>query len=185
MVLNCRREFGRKNSSDAQLPVYSLFDQLRYHDTESLIEDKPGQKCRRGWVRLPDGWERVIEGESVMFYDHKTKTVNSTSPLANQPASKPQDISLQRIPPEGWIKTWDNLGRTDLSYTPKQAAEESRSRNQLKAELPSWVPNWDTWSPHDPEPLPDLVDGEKRYWASGSGATPLLLSHSNLNVLAL
>ncbi|KAK3312553.1 heterokaryon incompatibility protein-domain-containing protein [Apodospora peruviana] len=187
-VLNCRREWQHGDAPTAARPAqaYSILDQARFYDVHALIKDAPDEDAttRRGWARLPDGWERiVVDAKKTVFRDHNTGTVHDTSPLEGTPARLAEYYTKQRVLPSDWVKRWDNLGRQTVEHQPSKQTPplaESRKRDeQLRSylsELPSWVPNWASPTRWDPEPLIDLqMPNGSQFWAGGkdSVATPL------------
>jgi hypothetical protein len=71
-------------------------------------------------------------------------------------------MTFRRLP-TGWMKDWDNLGCTIYRYKPSL---KTYSTDDL-SNLPSWVPNWNSWSVRDPHPFLSLGGKEELYWASG------------------
>ncbi|KAI8721606.1 hypothetical protein NCS52_00302500 [Fusarium sp. LHS14.1] len=110
-ILNCTREWRTVEAREKPPLVFSMPEQARYHDISGLVADRPVNKPRMGWVRLPPGWERVQQSKDSSYYmDRNTGMRHERSPFEGQPPSTAQEISLQRVLPEGWTKTWDNLG---------------------------------------------------------------------------
>ncbi|KAM5350117.1 hypothetical protein ACJ41O_006622 [Fusarium nematophilum] len=161
-ILNCTREWRTVEAREAPPLVFSMLDQARYHDIRGIVADGPGDKPRMGWVRLPPGWERVQQSKDSSYYvDRNTGTRYEDSPLKGQPPSAPQEINLQRALPEGWSKTWDNLGRATVAYDPgRQPYEPPQKLADDLAKLPSWVPNWAAKRHLDPAPLLDWSETE-------------------------
>jgi Heterokaryon incompatibility protein (HET) len=187
LILNCKREVTHNPVSWQQLQIYSSPDRAKFFDPAAPVSDGPNEKPGRGWVRLPDGWERQITERGSYFYNHNTKTASTVSPLANQAPAPPQPVDIHRTLPSGWSKTWDNLGRTKFRYSPASPVEEAKKSDSDLMDLPSWVPNWAEWSSQDPKPFPDLTGNEQRYWASGEDtcASAISFSGTELRVLAV
>lgn len=55
LILNCKREFQGDGQGDQQSKVYSLIDQVRFHDIDGAIIDGTDSKPRKGWRRLSEG----------------------------------------------------------------------------------------------------------------------------------
>jgi Heterokaryon incompatibility protein (HET) len=187
LILNCKREVTHNPISWQQLQIYSTPDRAKFFDPAAPVSDGPNKKPGRGWVRLPDGWERQITERGSYFYNHNTKTACAFSPLADQAPVPPQPVDLHRTLPCGWSKSWDNLGRTKFTYSPASSVEEAQKMDSDLMDLPSWVPNWAGWSSQDPEPFPDLTANEQRYWASGEKncASGILFPGTDLRVLTV
>ena len=184
-TLNCRREPHAEDNPGKQHLSYSLANQARYHDVDALISDGLGSKIRRGWIRLPQGWERRLKDGEVTFYNHQQNVTWFESPLVKYGAAVPQKVPLQRILPLGWIKEWDNLGRSRLRYTQSKGNQNTTLRTTVKcAQLPSWVTNWDSYSSRDPFPLLDLASQDPLFWASGRGSTATIRPTGNSGTLS-
>jgi len=189
-VLNCAREWQGVEFKPKPRQAYSLLDQSRYYDVHALIEDAPGKKPRRGWARLPDGWERIIDSKLPLFRDHNTGQLHNKSPLEGQPPRPAEFYTKQRILPHGWSKKWDNLGRAVVAYGSQESREEAEERLRKEAlrselsELPSWVPNWALPTPRDPAVLIDWTSEADRYRASGE-TIPNLHSAPDAPLLSL
>lgn len=168
LLLNLRREKHSKSSMQRDTTLFSLVDQCRFLDTNATVVDAPGQKPRKGWVRLPAGWERRVDHDGVTFYDHSTGTLHQKSPLlGSRPVMSQTPQDFERLP-ENWEKRWDNLGRVNFVYLPAEISKTD-PRQEEELDLPSWVPDWSYWSMKDPKPLISLTDFssfKQRYWAS-------------------
>ncbi|KAJ4055975.1 hypothetical protein NW756_002879 [Fusarium oxysporum] len=154
-VLNCTRYWSGVDNGTQQQKAYSVLEQSRYYDIHALIFDGPDKTPRRGWARLPDGWERIPSKKSP-FRDNgdKTKQSSEWSPLEGQQAVRAEHYIKQRELSPGWSK------------------------------LPSWVSNWECPSRWDPKPLVNFSLSQPRYFASGN-TTAELSDHSNPRVLSL
>ncbi|KAM6527444.1 hypothetical protein FSOLCH5_003515 [Fusarium solani] len=118
-ILNYARERRTVEAREEHPLVFSMLDQARYHDIRGNMSDRPGDKPRMGWVRLPQGWERVQQNKDSFYYlDRNTGMRHDKSPFQGQVPSAAQEISLQRVLPQGWLKTWDNLGKAKVAYDP-------------------------------------------------------------------
>ncbi len=164
--------------------VFSPHDQAKYHDVAAMVTDGPNTRPRRGWARLPDGWERTPPEETSMFaswsafktafrgercgyYNHATSTMHNESPLEGKEPSLSRHPTKQRELPKGWIKTWDNLGRANVRYAPDVNVTQCSASTQPELlDLPSWTPNWCAPTHLDPEPLIGYPTHAERYWAS-------------------
>ncbi|KAK0752885.1 heterokaryon incompatibility protein-domain-containing protein [Schizothecium vesticola] len=174
--------------------AFSLVDQARYHDVAAPVcSAEDPSKIRFGWARLPPGWERIegpddgssiltswsrlkktVKGQTAKYLDHNTNTLHDKSPLDGLPPTPGRHVSSQREIPDGWVKTWDNLGRAQIRYDPALYAATvhapyvpDATALDLAANLPSWVPNWSVHTHLDARPLLDWLDKSPRYWASG------------------
>jgi hypothetical protein len=126
-----------------------MLDQGRLIDPQAPILGALGRKPRQGWLRLPEGWERRQGQNGWEFYDHNTETVHRESPLKNSLPAPPQRVFQFRTLPPGWKKDWDNLGKVVYKYRPDEITTEINANDDLSS-LPSWVPNWNSWSTRDP-----------------------------------
>lgn len=101
LIFNLKREsVSEQHTTWEQSQVYSLLDQIRFLDPKGQVMEGEGQSPRKGWVRLPDGWERRQDGYRLRFYDHSTGTWHDGSPVANHPPSSPQHMNQWRnLPP--------------------------------------------------------------------------------------
>ncbi|KAK1752724.1 heterokaryon incompatibility protein-domain-containing protein [Echria macrotheca] len=179
------REWRGVEVPTAPRQAFSPPDQAKYHDVGAMVSDGPETKPRRGWARLPDGWERVPIGEettlswgasikslvwrgksTVRYLDHNTGSLHETSPLEGKEPPLARHAARQRDLPPGWVKTWDNLGRASVRYAPDEASTQKPS-DQNNIALPSWVPNWCCPTHIDPTPLIGYPSHAERYWASG------------------
>jgi len=170
LVLNMKREpvaRGQQNIQQSQL--YSLLDQARFFDPNGLMVSENGRSVRKGWVRLPHGWERRQNGPRFEFYNHLTGKCQEASPLTGQSPAPPQHMDHWCSLPPGWTKAWDNLGNTKFVFN--QEGSKTVQADDFELEnLPSWVPDWTKRSSRDPEPFPSLIHDEARYWASGKAS---------------
>ena len=181
------REWRGVEVPPRQHQVFSLPDQAKYHDVAAMVSDGPDTKPRRGWARLPDGWERipaeetsvfaswsafknVVRGKTARYYNHTTGTMHDESPLEGKlPLPLARHAATQRDLPPGWVKTWDNIGRVEVRYAPDLANQQLNSPTSPghDLDLPSWVPNWCAPTHKDPTPLIGYPSHHRRYWASG------------------
>ena len=175
-IFNCVRDWRGLAPLSKPPQAFSLPDQAKYHDVGAMVTDGPGTPPRRGWARLPSGWERVPsagnpsigplsmfktlwKGKSARYYDHNTNTVHDSSPLEGTEPQVSRHPARQRELPPGWTKTWDNLGRAIVSYDPRPSQSPRIPQgsavfsNDHLESLPSWVPNWSAITPLDPRPL--------------------------------
>ncbi|KAH8672579.1 hypothetical protein BGZ60DRAFT_514225 [Tricladium varicosporioides] len=167
LLFNLKREpVMQRHNTQQQSQIYSLLDQTRFLDPDGLVAKGEDQSPRKGWVRLPNGWERRQDGSRFRFYNHHIKEYQDTSPLADQPPASAQHIDHWHKLPVGWSKTWDNVGNTQFDFN-SGSLKSGQSKDTDLENLPSWVPDWSQWSSKDSEPFPSLVDEEPRYWASG------------------
>ncbi|KAI4161898.1 MAG: hypothetical protein LQ342_004464 [Letrouitia transgressa] len=181
-ILNLKREFYTDKPSDMPSKVYGLIDQSKFHDTDATIVDKPGTKPRKGWAQLPNGWQRSVRDGKIGFVDHGSGIFQISSPLDKGDIFSTQSINRQRMLPPGWIKSWDNLGRTKFLYAPDQTLESKEPRIRV----PIWVPNWDQYSIKDPEPLLNWPnEGQPQFWACGKSSTVQLESDPRSHALRL
>ncbi|KAM7219520.1 Heterokaryon incompatibility protein (HET) domain containing protein [Rhypophila decipiens] len=164
-LLNCKREWKgvERATRPGDLLAYSILEKAKYHEVGATVSDGPDAPLRKGWVRFPHGWERVrrvnpkswsrfkegLTGNGRYYWDHSTGTTHEESPLTRLPPPMAHHPVKQRILPPGWVKKWDNLGRSQVS-------------------LPSWAPNWAAMTARDPEPLLDWSIEKPRYWAGGN-----------------
>jgi hypothetical protein len=157
-----------------------MIEQARYHDVGGIVSDGPGKKPRSSWVRLPPGWERCQEGSKSFYYiDRNTGMRYADSPVRDQPPPPPQPIHLQRICPDGWENTWDNLGRMTMKYnTEWKTRAQAQKMPQGLQKLPSWVPNWAAKTAWDPAPLLNWSETEPLYLSGGKSLVVLHQSKS-------
>jgi hypothetical protein len=187
-ILNCLRESQGGHLRRQKRPVlaYSLVDQAKYHDISATVVH--GKKTRIAWVRLPPGWERTQESKTTChYYDWNTRTQHDISPLANKGPSSPGHIGQQKICPEGWTKTWDNLGRSRVAYDPAGRNPEPHPdtvADDLR-DLPSWVPNWAAVSDFDATPLLDWSGNSTPRYSAGGTKPQVIHPDPDPNVLAL
>ncbi len=173
-ILNCKREWRGIVKPTPLVLAYSVFDQAKYHDLCAPISDGPDLKPRKGWSRLPPGWERVKDGKSCHYYDWNTRTVHAESPLQNQPPAKVYHVATRRACPRGWVRKHDNLGRVHVKFEVREALDpdfipvNKKTSDDEMAKLPSWVANWAGESHLDPAPLLDWSQSCPRYFAAGS-----------------
>ncbi|KAK4209232.1 hypothetical protein QBC37DRAFT_450918 [Rhypophila decipiens] len=171
-ILNCAREWRGISKPQQQAFAYSVFNQSSYHDTFARITDEEGTETRYGWASLPVGWQRVKEGGSCYYYDHKTSTQHKESPLLSLPPPRALATRARRKCPPGWERSHDNLGRVQIIYNPAPTDPSPDNGGGLEASemayLPSWVPNWAGKTHIDPEPLLDWSKATPKHWASGS-----------------
>lgn len=189
-VLNCKREWLGARTVSPPMQAYSILDQAKYYDVHALIEDAPGKAPRRGWVRLPDGWERIINGKTTLFRDNNTGKVHNESPLEGTPPRAAEYYTKQRVLPAGWRRRWNNVGCQTIEYGVEQTEEEKiieSRKDELRhhlSSLPSWVPNWAFPSRWDPEPLIELDRSSRQYWAAAD-TVPQLISEPESHILSL
>lgn len=165
-VLNYKREWRQTAWVPRPTYVYNLFDQAKYYDTHALMKPALDQRARLGWVRLPDGWERVYDGNRALFMNHTLNELSQTSPLEGTPPLLSDWQTRRHIPSKGWKKEWNNVGYSSVDYHGQgETKTEMEARLQREAleerlanELPSWVPNWASPREWDPEPLLDYLD---------------------------
>ncbi|RBR21201.1 hypothetical protein FVER53590_28999 [Fusarium verticillioides] len=112
--------------------AYSVLEQSRYYDIQAQIFDGPDKTPRRGWERLPDGWEIIPRKEKPLFRDNKDRNKQSTepSPSEGQQAVRAEHYIKQRELSPRWSKIWDNLGRAKVVYRAGETAREHRLRNE-------------------------------------------------------
>ncbi|KAM7221187.1 Heterokaryon incompatibility protein (HET) domain containing protein [Rhypophila decipiens] len=185
-ILNCKREWRDVGAIAQPGQSYSLLDQSRYYDVDAEITDGPDRKTRRGWARLPEGWERIRQGKTSAFFDHNTGMIHDKSPLQGQPPVAAEYFTKYRTLSPGWTRTWNNVGCPQVQYRPKETDDDETLRRQKEAQqaelskLPSWVPNWATPTPWDPAPLIDWPKPDKqRFFASGATRCKLSLPESS------
>ncbi|KAF5676678.1 WW [Fusarium circinatum] len=191
-VLNCTRHWSGVDNGAQNQEVYSVVEQSRYYDIQALIHDGPDKTPRRGWARLPDGWERIPSKEKSLFRDNRdrTKQASEWSPLEGQQPVRAEHYIKQRELSPGWSKIWDNLGRAKVVYGVGETTREHRLRNEKEllwqklSRLPSWVANWECPRRWDPKPLVNFSQSQPRYFASGN-TTAALNDHSDPRVLSL
>ncbi|KAK0750806.1 heterokaryon incompatibility protein-domain-containing protein [Schizothecium vesticola] len=160
-ILNCVRQWRGAEPLSKPPQAFSLPDQAKYHDVGAMVSDGSGKKARRGWARLPPGWERIpgtegkkmggltmfktmFKGPTARYHNHNTNTLHDTSPLDGTEPHLSRHPAFQRDLPPGWTKTWDNLGRAIISYDPRPTLPPRLAppppTDDLDS-LPSWVPN--------------------------------------------
>lgn len=191
-VLNCKREWrGAEDAASRPKQAYSLLDQSRYYDVHALIVDGPGMTPRRGWARLPAGWERVPNEKRSLFKDHNTGLVHETSPLEGLPPVPAEEHTKQRTLPSGWSKRWNNLGCEMVAYGVEETPDEAKQKLEREklgehlSSLPSWVPNWAFPSRWDPQPLIEFPLLLRQYCASGNTVVQLPSGEPDPRVLSL
>jgi len=205
-LLNCRREWNGVERA-TRLPdslAYSIQDQAKYHDVQATVSDGPDSSLRKGWARLPPGWERMqrenpkiwsrvknaLAGKGCFYRHHNTGASYEESPLLPLPPPLAQHPVKQRVLPPGWIKKWDNLGRAQVMYVipgqqqPQPPSNSSKGNSTNLNNLPSWVPNWAAMTSRDPEPLLDWSE-TPRYWAAGNTVPVIDTSQSSPRTLGL
>ncbi|KAH7411594.1 heterokaryon incompatibility protein-domain-containing protein [Phaeosphaeria sp. MPI-PUGE-AT-0046c] len=160
LVLNCKREAFEDDVPHQRTRVYSTLDQGRFVDPRAAVVENENAKPREGWIRLPEGWERLVDDDGIWFHNHSTGKRQKDSPLRDQKFAS-ETVENYRSLPTGWSKSWDNLGRVKFTYLADKPAQMEILH------LPSWAPNWNCHSIRDPEPLPDLTDANSCFWASG------------------
>ncbi|KAK4213724.1 heterokaryon incompatibility protein-domain-containing protein [Rhypophila decipiens] len=188
-LLNCKREW--KGVERATRPgdslAYSILEKSKFHDVGATVSDGPDAPLRKGWARLPPGWERVrrvnpkswsrfkegLAGKGCYYWDHSTGTAHEESPLTRLPPPMAHHPVKQRILPPGWVKEWDNLGRSQVRYNmsgqqQQQGPAHAKTKSINLNSLPSWAPNWAAMTARDPEPLLDWSIEKPRYWAGGN-----------------
>ncbi|KAM7199115.1 heterokaryon incompatibility domain containing protein [Rhypophila sp. PSN 637] len=185
-ILNCKREWRDVGAISQPGQSYSLLDQSRYYDVDAEITDGPDRKTRRGWARLPDGWERIRQGKTSAFFDHKTGMIQDKSPLQGQPPVAAEYFTKYRTLSPGWTRTWNNVGCPQVQYHPKETDDDETLRLQRESQqaelskLLSWVPNWASPTPWDPAPLIGWPRPDKqRFFASGATRCKLSLPESS------
>jgi hypothetical protein len=167
LIFNLKREPDKESrTTRQQAQIYSLLDQIRFLDPNALVVEGENVIPRKGWVRLPHGWERCQDGTNFAFHNHLTGEKRLVSPLVGQPPALPQHMQHWADLPNGWRKTWDNVGKAQFVFDP-DGTEPTRPGDTELDNLPSWVPNWTQWSTKDSEPLLSLIDGKPRYYACG------------------
>ncbi|RBQ81007.1 hypothetical protein FVER14953_20516 [Fusarium verticillioides] len=131
-VLNCTRHWSGVENGAQKQKAYSVLEQSRYYDIQAQIFDGPDKTPRRGWERLPDGWEIIPRKEKPLFRDNKDRNKQSTepSPLEGQQAVRAEHYIKQRELSPRWSKIWDNLGRAKVVYRAGETAREHRLRNE-------------------------------------------------------
>lgn len=166
LILNCKRESYRDGLPYQQTRLYSTLDQGRFVDPHATVIDGPDKKPRVGWIKLPEGWERTVEDDGIWFRDCNNNKKQRESPFKGKAPLLSQTIEQFRHVPPSCRKDWDNLGRVTFTHVSGQPS----SQNNVSPEpllLPSWVPNWNSYSIRDPEPFSALSDADSCYWASG------------------
>jgi len=202
-ILNCVREWRGVEKPLTPSYAFSLPDQAKYHDVGAMVSDGPGTKPRRGWQRLPQGWERMPvsentkiggltmlktmwKGKNARYYDHNTSTTHEHSPLKGKEPQLCRHPALHRELPPGWVKIWDNLGRAVVHYSPSKPnsppAGQPAQPSDLLDSLPSWVPNWSAITHLDPHPLLDWSDTAPRYNACASTPATAIPNGNTLTV---
>ncbi|KAK1832045.1 heterokaryon incompatibility protein-domain-containing protein [Podospora conica] len=207
-ILNCARQWRGVEPLSKPPQAFSLPDQAKYHDVGAMVIDGPGKKPRRGWARLPPGWERIpstdgkrmggltmfktmFKGSTAKYLNHNTNTLHDTSPLDGTAPQLSRHPAFQRNLPQGWKKTWDNLGRALVSYDPRPPLPPRTapppSTDDLDS-LPSWVPNWSAITPRDPRPfLPfsTTPSDSPNHTYNASASTPATILSSTPTSLTL
>ncbi|KAH8681787.1 heterokaryon incompatibility protein-domain-containing protein [Xylariales sp. PMI_506] len=186
-ILNYKREWDPNQISPLQIPVsaYSMLEQAKYHDTYAAVVNPDGSKPRKGWARLPPGWERRVRNNKPYYYNWAEDKEYPDSPLKGKPPAIAQHVEEQKVCPPGWTKKYDNLGRHRVFYEPQNAKAPNNAPVAVaRFTLPSWVPNWSKPTHHDSRPLLDLGEGEQIFFASGTQKAELL-DRPNKNVLGL
>lgn len=183
-VLSCTRPLGPAVETSKQTRTYLLADQMRYHDTDALVIDGPGKRPRTSWARLPSGWERRSDGNTVYYVNHHTQTRSDVSPLKHRPPELSKAFKTRQICPDGWSRNWDNLGRIHLEYEGAEQTMQSDSSSE-SMRLPSWVPDWTRRSAYDPTPLLALPGSTCGFSASGRKTICDIAAHTEANVLEL
>ncbi|KAH8648550.1 heterokaryon incompatibility protein-domain-containing protein [Xylariales sp. PMI_506] len=174
-ILNYRREWVTTQGSIPTAPrfAYSLVDQARYHDVNALLTDGPDRPQRRGWARLPPGWERKQDkGKPCYYLKHgEGEFKQPQSPLEGKGATPASYFANQKVLPSGWQKDWTNLGQPKVEYSPQSTDWYNDLFKHLKSHgldtLPSWVPNWAARTEYDPVPFLDWSHSASYYQASG------------------
>ncbi|KAK0732135.1 hypothetical protein B0H67DRAFT_640434 [Lasiosphaeris hirsuta] len=105
-LLNCVREWrgDRAPFPKRVVVAYSLLDQARYHDVHAVLTDGLEHPTRRGWARLPPGWERIQdEGKPCYYRNHNDEpaTDHENSPLESGEPTPAQVFANQRSLPKG------------------------------------------------------------------------------------
>ncbi|KAM7215264.1 Heterokaryon incompatibility protein (HET) domain containing protein [Rhypophila decipiens] len=171
-ILNCAREWRGISKPQKQAFAYSVFNQSSYHDTFARITDEEGTETKYGWASLPVGWQRVKEGSSCYYSDHKTSAQHRESPLLSLPPPRALATRARRKCPPGWERSHDNLGRVQIIYNPAatdpSADNDGGPEASEMAYLPAWVPNWAGKTHIDPAPLLDWSKATPKHSASGS-----------------
>ncbi|KAF4334681.1 heterokaryon incompatibility [Fusarium beomiforme] len=182
-LLDVLYQFRSLECTDAHDRIYGFL---------ALILDGPDKTPRRGWARLPTGWERIPTRKNVLFRDNRTTTkqCSESSPLQGQQAVIAEHYVKQRELSPGWSKIWDNLGRAKVIYGAGETPREHKLRNEREllwkklSKLPSWVANWECPTRWDPKPLVSFSLSQPRYFASANTTAELNI-HSNPRVLSL
>ncbi|KFG84121.1 hypothetical protein MANI_000736 [Metarhizium anisopliae] len=193
-ILHCVREWRGQCVSFQERPAiaYSLLEQSRYHDVYAAITDGPEHPPRRGWAKLPPGWERIQEeGKVCYFRNHNDGTDHDTSPLEGGDPIPARYYADQKFLPRGWTKTWNNAGQARVIFLPSLSKVEQQKERLKYLEkhgldkLPSWVPNWETRTAHDPAPILDWSDPLPQYWTCAKFSSAKVMPATDKNVLGL
>ncbi|CAM1509403.1 Fc.00g031420.m01.CDS01 [Cosmosporella sp. VM-42] len=193
-ILNCVREWkdSRATFPDRPAVAYSILDQSRYHDIYASITDGPEYQPRKGWARLPPGWERTQEeGKPCYFLNHNDGTYHEKSPLEGCDPISSVYYADQRTLPKGWTKQWNNVGQARVEFSPGELRRNKQEErlSYLKGHgldmLPSWVPNWAARTAIDPTPILDWSDVLPQYWTAGEDSTTNVMPTSDPDILGL
>lgn len=189
-ILNCKRVWKGVPEDAKATEAYSVLDQSRYYDVHAMVSDGPEKGSRRGWARLPEGWERIPSGKISLFKDHNVGQAHKTSPLEGTSPCPAEYHTKQRTLPTGWTKRWDNLGVTKLTYGFEKTPAEvklDKKKEALRKELsrmPSWVANWECPTHWDPAPLINWTLPHRQYYSARDSA-PYLHSDVGSRTLSL
>ncbi|KAI1084550.1 HET-domain-containing protein [Whalleya microplaca] len=169
-ILNCTRQWRGVPKPVTNSRVYSVYERVKYHDTTVKIQYEGESEPGPGSARLPEGWERCMDGGVVTYYDHRTQTRHDESPIAGiiHPAVGRLD---RQTCPKGCQKVWDHLGRPSIKFGLLDEEVPPRFEDSAFPGLPSWAPNWAARTSQDPKPLLDWekkIDGPGAFNASRS-----------------